>query len=291
MQSMTGYGRGIVSADGREITIELKSVNHRFLDVSLRLPRHLLFLEDRIRRQISEVLKRGHVDVFLNYRNTRNDAKQVVVNTPLLVSYVEAARGANGSLRLPDDFGLSAALNLPGVTEVLEADEDQEAVAALCHDAVEAALKELNAMRALEGERLRADLVGKADAIYALADKIESRAPGVVADYRDRLRVKLSQLLDAGSVDETRLAMEVAVFAARAAVDEEVVRLHSHVRQMRLLFDDPEPVGKRLDFLVQEINREFNTIGSKANDTELTNLVLAGKTETEKIREQIQNIE
>lgn len=288
---MTGYGRGIVSADGREITIELKSVNHRFLDVSMRLPRHLLFLEDRIRRQISESLKRGHVDVFLNYRNTRNDAKQVVVNTPLLVSYVEAAHGANESLRLPDDFGLAAALNLPGVTEVLEADEDQDAVAVLCHHAVEAALKELVGMRTLEGARLLADLTKKADTISALADKIEQRAPGVVTDYRDRLRNKITQLLETGDVDETRLAMEVAVFADRAAVDEEVVRLHSHVRQMQLLFQDPEPVGKRLDFIVQEINREFNTIGSKANDTELTNLVLSGKTETEKIREQIQNIE
>ena len=288
---MTGYGRGIVSADGREITIELKSVNHRFLDVSMRLPRHLLFLEDRIRRQISESLKRGHIDVFVNYRNTRNDAKQVVVNTPLLVSYVESARGANESLQLPDDFGLASALNLPGVTEVLEADEDQDAVAVLCRDAVDAALKELIKMRTLEGTRLLADLAKKADAISALADKIEQRAPGVVEDYRDRLRNKISQLLEAGDVDETRLAMEVAVFADRAAVDEEVVRLHSHVRQMQLLFQDSEPVGKRLDFIVQEINREFNTIGSKANDTELTNLVLSGKTETEKIREQIQNIE
>lgn len=288
---MTGYGRGIVSADGREITIELKSVNHRFLDVSMRLPRHLLFLEDRIRRQISESLKRGHIDVFVNYRNTRNDAKKVVVNTPLLVSYVESARGANESLQLPDDFGLASALNLPGVTEVLEADEDQDAVAALCRDAVDAALKELIKMRTLEGARLLADLTKKADAISALADKIEQRAPGVVEDYRDRLRNKISQLLEAGDVDETRLAMEVAVFADRAAVDEEVVRLHSHVRQMQLLFQDSEPVGKRLDFIVQEINREFNTIGSKANDTELTNLVLSGKTETEKIREQIQNIE
>ena len=291
MQSMTGYGRGIVSADGREITIELKSVNHRFLDVSMRLPRHLLFLEDRIRKQISETLKRGHVDVFLNYRNTRNDSKQVVINTPVLASYVGAAREANESLRLQDDLGLAAVLSLPGVTEVLEADEDQEAVAVLCHDALEAALKELVGMRTLEGARLLADLSGKADAIASLADRIEERAPSVVTDYRDRLRRKISQLLESGDVDETRLAMEVAVFADRAAVDEEVVRLHSHVRQMRLLFEDPEPVGKRLDFIVQEINREFNTIGSKANDAELTNLVLSGKTETEKIREQIQNIE
>ena len=146
-------------------------------------------------------------------------------------------------------------------------------------------------MRTLEGARLLADLSAKADAIAALADRIEERAPGVVTDYRDRLRRKISQLLESGDVDETRLAMEVAVFADRAAVDEEVVRLHSHVRQMKLLFEDPEPVGKRLDFIVQEINREFNTIGSKANDAELTNLVLSGKTETEKIREQVQNIE
>ena len=291
MNSMTGYGRGSAASDGREITVELKSVNHRFLDVALRLPRRLLFLEDGIRKQLAASLSRGHVDVFLNYRNTRNDAEQVRVNTGLLAAYTAAVREANKELYLPDNFGLAEALQLPDVTEVTEADEDQAAVQELCSQAVAAALEELIRMRELEGERLKADLEQKVRNVDDLASQIETRAPSVVTEYRDKLKERISQLLDGAEVDESRLAMEVAVFADRAAIDEELVRLHSHVAQMRLLFTDPEPAGKRMDFIVQEMNREFNTIGSKANDKDLTNLVLSGKTEVEKIREQIQNIE
>jgi len=291
MYSMTGYGRGTAAIDGRELTIELKSVNHRYLDVSMRLPRHLLFLEDGIRKQLAASLSRGHVDVFINYRNTRSDARSVTINTGLLTAYLSAAKEANEALGLRDDLGLTAALRLPDVTEVCEADEDRDAVSALCEKAVALAVEELRAMRHLEGERLKKDLSEKVATVLSLADQISERAPLVIEEYRTKLNERIEQLLEKTEVDRTRLATEVALFADRASIDEEIVRLHSHVEQMYLLFADSEPVGRRMDFVVQEMNREFNTIGSKANDGALTAHVLAGKAEIEKIREQIQNIE
>ena len=303
MHSMTGYGRGSAMRDGREITVEVKSVNHRFLDVSTRLPRHIAFLEEPLRRFLSERLAWGHVDVFVNYRNTRSDARTVRIDTALLGAYLAAARqaaaelslpddiGLCAALRLPDDIGLCAALRLPDVTEIAEAEEDREAVCALCLEAAEIAVGELLEMRRLEGERLGADLAGRIDAVLALTERIAVRAPLVVEEYRQKLNDRIEQILQTGEIDRARLATEVALFADRASIDEEIVRLRSHVAQARLLMAGDEPAGRKLDFVVQEMNREFNTIGSKANDGTLTGCVLAGKNEIEKIREQVQNIE
>lgn len=291
MYSMTGYGRGTAAADGREITVELKSVNHRYLDLGMRLPRHLSFLEDVIRTYLTDALSRGHVDIFVNYRNTRSDAREVVIDASLMEAYVASARRANESLGLADDLTLSAALKLPDVSEVREADEDRDAVSAVCREALAAAVAELRGMRLLEGERLGTDLSARADTVLSLTEEIASRAPLVVDEYRAKLNERIEQLLQSHEVDRARLATEVALFADKASIDEEIVRLRSHVAQFRLLLADSEPAGRRLDFVVQEMNREFNTIGSKANDAALTNRVLAGKAEIEKIREQIQNIE
>ncbi len=291
MYSMTGYGLGSAIGDGREITVELKSVNHRYLDVSMRLPKHIQFLEEPIRKQLSGMLGRGHVDVFVNYRNTRTDARTVYVNTALLKAYADAAREANASIGLPDNLGLAEALQLPDVTQTAETNEDQDAVLSLCSGAVSEAVGKILAMRAAEGDRLKKDLEEKLNTVSSLSDRIAERAPLVVEDYRMKLTERLSSALEEPNIDRARLATEIALFADHACIDEEITRLRSHVSQMRVLFEDTEPVGRRMDFLVQEMNREFNTIGSKANDIELTNLVLAGKSEIEKIREQIQNIE
>ncbi len=291
MYSMTGYGKGAAQCDGRELTVELKSVNHRYLDIGMRLPRHLAFLEDVIRRSLGEGLSRGHVDVFVNYRNDRSDARTVFVDVPLLCAYVTASRAANGQLGLHDDLGLSAALRLPDVTEVRETGEDPDEVTALAAAALNQAVRALREMRLIEGGRLKADLSMRADTVLRLAGDIALRAPLVVEEYRARLNERIAVLLGKAEVDEARLATEVALFADRASIDEEIVRLGSHVAQMKLLLDSVEPAGRKLDFVVQEMNREFNTIGSKANDAALTNLVLAGKAEIEKIREQVQNIE
>lgn len=291
MYSMTGFGRATAAGDGREVTVELKSVNHRYLDLSMRLPRSLGFLEDVLRGVLSERLSRGHVDIYVNYRNNRMDARTVRLDSALLTMFVGAAREANASLGLADDLTLSAALRLPDVLSVDAADEDRDAVSALVRRACNEAADELLQMRASEGARMLNDLSARIGTVLSLTERIEARAPLVVADYQAKLSERIELLLGKTEVDRTRLATEVALFADRAAIDEEIVRLKSHVTEMHKLFAAPEPSGRRMDFLVQEMNREFNTIGSKANDAELTKLVLDGKAEIEKIREQVQNIE
>lgn len=291
MYSMTGYGRGAALADGRELTIELKSVNHRYLDLGMRLPRHLNFLEEPIRSQITAGLSRGHVDVFVSYRNTRSDARSVEINAALLEAYIASARDIGRKLGLVDDLSLSAALKLPDVTELHEADEDPGAVLTLLQAALSDAIAALTLMRAQEGGRLREDLEARLRTIAELREQIAERAPLVVEEYRTKLSERIEVLLQGVEVDRTRLATEVALFSDRASIDEEIVRLKSHTQQAELLLASNEPAGRKLDFVVQEMNREFNTIGSKANDGTLTSLVLSGKAEIEKIREQIQNIE
>jgi len=291
MYSMTGYGKGSTSGDGREITVELKSVNHRYLDVGMRLPRHLSFLEDGIRSLLTSRLSRGHIDVFVNYRNLRSDARTVEIDVPLLFAFVSSAKQANETLQLADDLTLSTALRLPDVSNVREADEDSEAVLALTQAALNSAIDALLGMRLSEGERLKAYLSNCVDTVLALTEKISKRAPLVVGEYKAKLDERIQTLLGQVEVDRTRLATEVALFADKASIDEEITRLHSHITEFCSLLNASEPSGRKLDFVVQEMNREFNTIGSKANDGELTNLVLSGKAEIEKIREQVQNIE
>lgn len=291
MYSMTGYGKGSASGDGREITVELKSVNHRYLDVGMRLPRHLSFLEDGIRSLLSARLSRGHIDVFVNYRNLRSDARTVEIDVPLLFAFVSAAKQANETLQLADDLTLSTALRLPDVSNVREADEDSEAVLALTQAALSSAIDALLGMRLSEGERLKVYLSNCVDTVLTLTEKISKRAPLVVGEYKAKLDERIQTLLGQVEVDRTRLATEVALFADKASIDEEITRLHSHITEFCSLLNASEPSGRKLDFVVQEMNREFNTIGSKANDGELTNLVLSGKAEIEKIREQVQNIE
>ena len=291
MKSMTGYGKGVAVLDGRELTVELKSVNHRFLDVSMRLPRVLSCIEDTIRTTISERLVRGHVDVFVNYRNTRSDAKSVRVDDLLLSEYVKAARAANEALNLRDDLTLSNVLRLPDVTEIVPADEDADALIALAKDATTLALNGLIEMRVAEGARLRTALLAGVNAMDAYREEILARAPFVAEEYRKKLNERIEAVLGDAEIDRARLATEVALFADRCCIDEELVRLKSHIAQFRTYLDTAEPVGRNMDFIVQEMNRECNTIGSKANDAKLTKSVLACKAEIEKLREQIQNVE
>ena len=289
--SMTGFGRAVGLRDGREITVELKSVNHRYLDLGFRMPRHISFLEDEIRRVLTERLTRGHVDVFVTYRNTRNDAKTVVVDESLMGAYIAAAGSCAERFGLKNDLTVTSALRLPDVTDVVEAEEDREAVTALLNDVLSAACDELIGMRGIEGERLCRDLLARIDTLGALRGRIAERAPIVVEDYRARLNERISALLLPAEIDGARLATEVALFADRANIDEELVRLGSHFDAARELLTSEAAVGRKLDFLVQEMNREFNTIGSKANDKAITALVIEGKAEIEKIREQVQNLE
>ncbi len=292
MLSMTGYGRAFAEIDGRQMTVEVKSVNHRFLDLLFRMPRNLMFLEDTARRIIDGRLSRGHAEVFVTYRNLRNDARKVLADEPLFNAYAEALQelsaASGGGLR--DDRTLMAIARMPDVLTVTEAEEDQEAVAALLTQALNEALDGLIAMRRREGEAMKADLSARVDAIQRLTDAVEARYPETVEDYTRRLKAAVAELVGSG-VDETRLMMEVAVMADRSAIAEETVRLNSHLQQLRELFESEEPVGRRIDFIVQELNREVNTIASKSQDIPITQLTVDLKAEIEKLREQLQNIE
>ena len=290
MLSMTGYGRARVQKDGREMTVELKSVNHRFLDLSYRLPRNLGFLDEAVRSRISSRLSRGHIDIFITYANHREDARQLRVDLPLAQSLKTAAADLSARLGLSEQASLSDFLRYPDILIMEEKDEDQEAVKALFEETVNMALDELIAMRQSEGGNLQRDVLAKADRLSEIRGAIEKRAPEVVKGYREKLSARLADLLG-GQMDESRFLTEVAIFADRAAIDEELVRLVSHLEQIRKAAGQNEPSGRKLDFLVQELNREFNTIGSKAMDAEIARLVVEGKGEIEKLREQVQNIE
>lgn len=292
MHSMTGYGRAFAEAEGRQMTVEVKSVNHRFLDISFRMPRNLMFMEDSARKAIAQVLSRGHLDVFVTYRNLRSDARVVQVDEALFTGYVRALRQLSGAAGagLRDDSTLMGIAHMPEVLTVTEAEEDRQAVGSLLLSALGAALKELCAMRSREGEAIRQDLNSRVDAIEALTAAIEARYPETVEGYTTRLKQAVEELMGS-QADPTRLMMEVAVMADRSAIDEETVRLHSHIQQLRALFASPEPVGRRIDFLVQELNREANTISSKSQDIPITRAVVDMKAQIEKLREQVQNVE
>ncbi|MBQ3079594.1 MAG: YicC family protein [Clostridia bacterium] len=290
MHSMTGYGRAQCQADGRSLTIELKSVNHRFLDLNFRMPRSFAFLEDGVRKQIAANLSRGHVDVFVTYLNLREDSKSVIVDTGLVSAYMKALDEVLELTGLRDDRALSLVTRLPDALRVTEAAEDEEALKNLMKETLQAALDNLNAMRAREGEAMKSDMLLKLQEIECETEKIEKRYPETVNEYHDRLKARVEELLNS-QMDENRLAQEVAVMADRAAIAEETVRLRSHIAQAREKCMAKEPVGRALDFIVQEMNREVNTISSKSQDIPITQSVIQLKSAIEKLREQLQNVE
>lgn len=291
VNSMTGFGRASLNIDGRELTIELKSVNHRFLDIAFRMPRSLGFLEDIIRSELSKRFSRGHIDVLCTYKNLRSDSKTVVVDSALIGSYLTAAREAVKEFNVVDDLTLSTLLKLPDVTNISEAEEDRDALTALMISTISIAADELSSMRRKEGERLCSDIIKRLDAIANLQSRIAEYAPLVTENYRNELTKRIESVLNGIEVDRSRLATEIALFADKANIDEELVRISSHLFAFNELLKSSESIGRKLDFLIQELNREFNTIGSKANDKIIAALVIDGKAEIEKIREQIQNIE
>lgn len=289
MQSMTGYGRCRVCRDGRELILELKTVNHRYLDLSFRLPKNLSFLEDALRTRINQsALKRGHVDVFLTYQNSREDGRNVRIDAALLAAFNSAMKHERYALEPYKRATVSDVLMLSGALSVAQAEEDADAVNELCAEAFDAALEALLAMRMREGEMLAADLRDNLATLSDLCERIAARAPEVPQEYRARLQARLEDW-QLNATDPQRVAQEVAIMADRCAIDEELSRLQGHMLQFGETVGVGLETGKKLDFLLQEMNREINTIGSKASDGKIAQLVVDAKCVIEKLREQVQN--
>ena len=290
MRSMTGCGSGKVQQDGWEVTVDLKTVNHRFLDIGMRLPRNLSFLEQTVRDCISRKISRGHADVFLTVKRTDASAVDVACDENLAAGYLEAANRIEKRTGVENDLTVSRLMKMEGVLTLNEPEMDEELVSSICADATEIAVAQLIQMREREGAHLKEDLIVHLDAADSLRTLILKRAPSVVEEYREKLETRLKNLLTE-SLEPQRLAQEVAIIADRCAIDEELARLDSHIRQMRKYVDSENEIGKKMDFLIQEMNREANTIGSKASDAAIAQHVVDLKSEIEKLREQIQNVE
>lgn len=290
IRSMTGYGRGVARAGAHDVTVEIRSVNHRFFEFSARVPRGYGYLEERLKKQIGTRVSRGKVEVNVAISAAEGGVR-VDLNEELVHGYVQALRSLCDPLMLRDDLSLSSVARLPEVFSVRRSEEDEEAVWQEVLPAAEEALERFTAMREQEGARLEADMLDKLDTLEKHVAFVEERSPETVRLYRERLYQKMKELLENRAVDEQRILLEAGLYADRVAVDEETVRLRSHFEQFKQFLSSPEAVGRRLDFLVQEINRETNTIGSKAQDAPVAGVVVEMKSEIEKIREQIQNIE
>lgn len=290
MRSMTGYGKGIAESDGKKITIEIKTVNHRYLDFGLKFPKTFLFLEDAIKKQIGASLVRGHIDMYLSYEQTESAKGGYSIDFDLLENYLATANQIAEKSGLENDVTVSSLVRNGDIVTRAENEEDEALLAELTKSALTNALDALIDARDKEGATIKADLEGKLDSMQKCLDKIKEYAPCVVKDYREKLTARINELID-GGVDEGRIATEVAIFADKCCIDEEITRLGAHIDLMRKTLALAKPIGRDLDFRVQEMNRETNTIGSKANDLRITEEVLALKNEIEKIREQAQNVE
>lgn len=291
MHSMTGYGKGISKRDGKTITIEIKTVNHRFLDCNIKLPRNFLFVEDRVKKAVSSAISRGHVDLYLTYEQSSTDEGAYTVDLELANNYLTAVRQLENGTGLANDVTLSTLLRVGDIVTRQQSVEDEDLLAEMTLEAASEALVNLKVMREKEGQSQKADIASKLDTIEACLDRIKEFAPKVVEDYRELLNARIAEVVEPSLVDKQRLATEVALYADHCAIDEEITRLSTHISNMRSLLEATEPVGRKMDFLVQEFNRETNTIGSKANDMRITKEVLAIKNEIEKMREQAANIE
>lgn len=289
--SMTGYGSAKCSVEGQEITVELKSVNNRYLDCSVRLPRNFLFAEDTVKQAVSTGVSRGKVDVFVSAQASQDSGTVVSVNEELARGYRDAVARIGETLGLESGLNAFSLARFPDVLTVERRELDKDKAAAALSEITAKAVEEFNAMREREGERLRRDMLGKLETIEGLVSVVEERSPQTVKEYRERLEARLRDILADRSLDEQRVITEAAIFADRTAVDEETVRLRSHIAQFRTMLEEGSPIGRKMDFLVQEFNRESNTIGSKCSDASLAKVVVDLKSEIEKIREQLQNVE
>lgn len=291
IKSMTGFGRCEIQKDSRKFVVELKSVNHRYLDLNIRMPKKFNFFETAIRNLLKQYVNRGKIDVFITYENAKDGEGTLKYNSTLASEYMKAFKQIQEDFHLDQDVRVSTLARFPEVLSMEERSEDEEELWNGLKEALEGAFKQLVSTRVAEGERLKEDVLEKLSGMESFITYIEQRSPQIVSEYRAKLQEKVSELLQNTQIDEGRMAAEVVLYADKVCTDEEVVRLRSHITHMRETFDEEDGIGRKLDFIAQEMNREANTILSKANDIEVSNYAIGLKTEIEKVREQIQNIE
>ena len=291
VRSMTGYGKGIAENSDARVTIEMKSVNHRYLDLNIKLPKKLNFLESTVRNKISESIFRGKVDVYITLNEHSDACYQVSINDAIALKYYESISAMAEKLGVDNDMKASSISRLPDVIELEEMEADEDSLKELVLKALDDCIAQFIEARIAEGNRLEADLISKMDEMLVLVGKLEERSPQIIEEYRTKLLTKVQELLEDSKIDENRIAQEVVMYADKICIDEEMVRLKSHVAETRSVFDLDKEVGRKLDFLAQELNREANTILSKSTDVEIADIGITLKTLIEKVREQIQNIE
>lgn len=291
VKSMTGFGREHVVANGREIIVEIRSVNHRYYEFTARTPRSYGYLDEKLKAFLKNGISRGKVEASVTIYNQEGTDAEIELNESVAKGYLQALRCSAETLELDDDLTLTSIMRLPDIFTIVKKTDDEEVIWNEVKAVAQVALDRFVEMRNVEGQKMYDDISSRLDFIEQTVGKIEAQSPTVSENYRDRLYAKIKEVLSDRNIDEQRVLTEVAIFSEKVAIDEETVRLRSHIAQFRDLIQSSEPVGRKLDFLVQELNREVNTIGSKAQDLSITKMVVDLKSEIEKIREQIQNIE
>ena len=290
IKSMTGYGRGNISKNDREYQIEIKSVNHRYLDISVKMPRQLSYLEDAIKKEISSKVKRGKIDVFVTFENNSLEGRTIKINTELAKAYIDELKKLAEKENILSDIQVTEISKYPDVLNIHN-EQDDDAIKEEVIETVKNATDNFISMRQAEGSKISEDLINRLDIIQLKVNEISELSTGLIEEYVVKLETRIKEILKDQEIDKQRLAQEVVIYADKCSVEEEITRLNSHILQFKNLLNSDEAVGKKLDFIVQEMNRETNTIGSKANNLDITNRVIDLKTEIENIREQIQNIE
>lgn len=291
IKSMTGFGRGEFEKDKKRVSVEIKSVNHRYCEINVKTPRKISFLENEIRTHIKQRISRGKLDVFVSYEDNSEKLENIKFNADLAKEYLKYFEMITEEFKLENDIKVSNLTRYPDVLIIEDQEDDQEELWLIIKESLNKAIEQLINARTLEGELLKDDINKKLDIMLTALNMIKEKAPLIVASYKEKLEARINDLLDNNSIDENRLALEVAIYADKASIDEEIVRLDSHIEHMRNSFKTDSPIGRKLDFLTQEMNREANTILSKASAIDISNQALDLKIEIEKIREQIQNIE
>ena len=291
MKSMTGYGRAKLQKESREYIVEIKSVNHKYLDMNIKLPRNLFCMEDRVRKSISNKISRGKIDVFITYINNGIEGKNILINKDIARLYIKELEELANENNIASGLRATEISKLPEVLNIVIDEDDEDKIWSDLNECLEEALSNFVNMRETEGERIKFDLEERLNEINENVAKIIQNSTGLIEEYVVKLRNRIKEMLDTDIVDETRLAQEIVIYSDKISIEEEITRIKSHIEQFRTLLDEKDPIGKKADFIIQEMNRETNTMGSKSGSIDIINLVIKIKTQIEDIREQIQNIE